>query len=109
MHEELLTCCCHFGVGLISFKVNELIIAINPIKLREYLAAGLLVASTPMSEVKLCKHLIEIVNLPAEFEVGVKRSLSTAEADRTARLRPIFSETWPHKMERISEALYWEK
>jgi len=38
-------------VGIIPFLINDLIKATNPIKLYEYLAAGLPVVSTPMPEV----------------------------------------------------------
>jgi len=104
-YEELPAYCRHFDIGLIPFKVNKLTRAVNPIKLREYLAAGLPVISTPMPEVKLYEHLIEIVNSPAEFEAAVEKCLTTAEADRTARLDAMSRETWPQKVEQICEAL----
>ena len=40
-YEQLPAYCRCFDVGLIPFRVNELTRAVNPIKLREYLAAGL--------------------------------------------------------------------
>ena len=41
-----------FTVGILPFKVNRLTENVNPIKLREYLAAGLPVVSTALPEVK---------------------------------------------------------
>ena len=81
MHEELLTYCRHFDISLA-------------------------VISSPMPEVKLYEHLIEVVNSLAEFEMAVEECLAAAESNSTARLRPISGETWPQKVERISEALY---
>lgn len=104
-YKKLPAYCRHFDIGLIPFKVNELTRAVNPIKLREYLAAGLPVISTPMPEVKLYENLIEIVNSPAEFEAAVEKCLTAAEADRTARLDAMSRETWPQKVEQICEAL----
>ena len=104
-YEELPAYCRQFDIGLIPFKVNELTRAVNPIKLREYLAAGLPVISTPMPEVKLYENLIEIVNSSAEFEAAVEKCLTTAEADRSARLDAMSRETWPQKVEHICEAL----
>jgi glycosyltransferase involved in cell wall biosynthesis len=104
-YEELPTYCKAFDVGLIPFKLNELTLAVNPIKLREYLAAGLPVISTSLPEVKLYENLIEIVNSPAEFEAAVEKCLTAAEADRTARLDAMSRETWPQKVEHICEAL----
>ena len=104
-YAELPAYCRHFDIGLIPFKVNELTRAVNPIKLREYLAAGLPVISTPMPEVRLYENLIEIVNSPAEFETAVEKCLTVAESDRTARLDAMSRETWPQKVEQICEAL----
>ena len=104
-YEELPAYCRHFDVGLIPFKINELTRAVNPIKLREYLAAGLPVISTPMPEVKLYENLIEIVNSSAEFEAAVEKCLATAETTRAARLSAMARETWPQKVEQICEAL----
>jgi len=50
-YGELPAWCRGFDVGLIPFKLNPLTHAVNPIKLREYLAAGLPVVSTPLPEV----------------------------------------------------------
>src|SRR5205807_6349958 len=41
-----------FDVALMPFKVNELTLAANPLKVREYLAAGLPVVSTAIPEVE---------------------------------------------------------
>lgn len=41
-----------FDVALMPFKVNELTLASNPLKVREYLAAGLPVVSTAIPEVE---------------------------------------------------------
>lgn len=58
----------HFDVGLIPFVVNELTVAVNPIKLREMLAAGCPVVSTALPEVRRCAQ-----------EVGVERHVVVAE------------------------------
>ena len=45
-YAELPPYCKAFDVGLIPFALNELTRNVNPIKLREYLSAGLPVVST---------------------------------------------------------------
>ncbi len=47
-----------FDVGLIPFKVNDLTIAANPIKLLEYLSIGIPVVSTKLPEVEKFKDFI---------------------------------------------------
>jgi len=49
--RELPRYIAHFEVGIIPFVVNELTAAVNPIKLREMMAAGCPVVSTAMPEV----------------------------------------------------------
>jgi glycosyltransferase involved in cell wall biosynthesis len=50
-YQELPQLMGEADVGIIPFLINDLINATNPIKLYEYLAAGLPVVSTPMPEV----------------------------------------------------------
>lgn len=101
-YEVLPAYCRHFAIGLIPFKVNELTHAVNPIKLREYLAAGLPVISTPMPEVRLYERLIEIINSPADFEKAVEKLIKQPEESRKDLSREMSIENWPEKVERIS-------
>jgi glycosyltransferase involved in cell wall biosynthesis len=104
-YKELPAFCRHFDIGLIPFKVNPLTHAVNPIKLREYLAAGLPVISTPMPEVQLYSHLINIVQTTADFEVAVETCLKSSDLDSALRVNAMKKETWPQKIEQISEEL----
>jgi glycosyltransferase involved in cell wall biosynthesis len=104
-YKDLPAYCRQFSVGLIPFKVNDLTYAVNPIKLREYLSAGLPVVSTPMPEVKLYAHLVEIADSPAGFEQAIEHCLRGSETDRTARVAAMSMETWEAKLELIHSAL----
>jgi len=50
-YSELISYLAYFGAGIIPFKLNLLNESTNPIKLYEYLGAGLPVVSTGMQEV----------------------------------------------------------
>src|SRR6266571_1313897 len=50
-HSELPNYCKGFAAGLIPYILNERVLHVNPIKLREYLSAGLPVVSTAVPEV----------------------------------------------------------
>jgi len=92
-------------VGLIPFQINELTQAVNPIKLREYLAAGLPVVSTPLPEVAEYHNLVSIAPDAEEFVRGCESVLSrpaTATKDRQAAMQ---SEGWRSKVELICDAL----
>ena len=52
-YAELPAYCKAFDVALNPFAINELTLAANPLKVREYLAAGLPVVSTDIPEVRV--------------------------------------------------------
>ena len=104
-YEQLPAYCKHFDIGLIPFVVNELTRAVNPIKLREYLAAGLGVISTPMPEVLPYKHLIRIVRTPEQFIASATSVLAERPEAGKRRTEAMVKETWPQKLELICAAL----
>ncbi|MBK8269452.1 MAG: glycosyltransferase [Planctomycetes bacterium] len=92
-----------FDVGLIPFRVNDLTRAVNPIKLREYLSAGLPVVSTPMPEVERYRGLVEIANGAEEFIGACERALALRGAEEAAkRMTAMRTETWRSKVEDLS-------
>ena len=59
--------CRKFDIAVLPFIVNELTLAANPLKVREYLAAGLPVVATPLPEVVKLGDLVRMATTPAEF------------------------------------------
>jgi glycosyltransferase involved in cell wall biosynthesis len=55
-YSELPAFCKGFDVALNPFRLNELTLNANPLKVREYLAAGLPVVSTDLPEVAVLRH-----------------------------------------------------
>lgn len=104
-YSELPAYCQQFDVGLIPFKVNDLTYAVNPIKLREYLSAGLPVVSTPMPEVQLYDLLVEIADDADGFHRSIEACLKSSENDRVARVTAMSRETWDVKLEEITAVL----
>jgi len=100
-YEDLPAYCKAFDVGLIPFKINELTKAVNPIKLREYLAAGLPVVSTPLPEVRLYKDLVHLANGKHSFDKMAQAALATTPAGRTRLNTAMAEETWPEKLRAI--------
>ncbi len=103
-YADLPAYCRQFDVGLIPFKINDLTRAVNPIKLREYLAAGLPVVSTPMPEVESCGHPVEIADTPEACESAIAAALSSA-SEASSRSAAMATETWPAKVAAISRRL----
>lgn len=57
-YETLPNYCKGFDVALNPFVINDLTLAANPLKVREYLAAGLQTVSTDIPEVRILKHCL---------------------------------------------------
>ncbi|HNX27001.1 MAG TPA: glycosyltransferase [Phycisphaerae bacterium] len=106
-YKELPAYCRAFDVGIIPFQMNELTAAANPIKLREYLAAGLPVVSSPMPEVRRYaeKGLVRLASGADEFERAIDAAIKDSPAMRQKYSRAMIDETWPAKIELICEHL----
>ena len=101
-HGELPLYCKGFSVGLIPHKVNELTRHMNPIKLREYLSAGLPVVATALPEVRHYGEHCIIAESYEAFERGVEKALreNTAES-RRLRSAAMQWETWESKVREL--------
>ncbi len=103
-YESLPSYCRAFTVGLIPFALNELTRNVNPIKLREYLSAGLPVVSTNLPEVALCKEWCEVARNKEEFLQLCDKVIG--EDDDTARQRRVNAmraEDWDNKVAQLGE------
>ena len=104
-YESLPAYCRQFDVGLIPFRINDLTKAVNPIKLREYLAAGLPVVSSRLPEVEQYDHLVQIFHVPQDFATVVEKALACSAEDRQQRTDAMAGETWPEKVNLITRRL----
>jgi glycosyltransferase involved in cell wall biosynthesis len=95
--------CRGFDVGLIPFRMNELTLRVNPLKLREYLAAGLPVVSTPLPEVVRYQGVVHIATNREGFLEEIEAALKerTSERDR-ARVAMMQSEGWEARVGEMS-------
>ena len=102
-HAALPAYCKGFAVGLIPHHVNELTRHMNPIKLREYLCAGLPIVSTNLPEVKQYGEHCFIAEDYAEFERGVERAIQRDAPElRRKRSEAMQIETWESKVAALS-------
>jgi hypothetical protein len=103
-YESLPSYCKGFDVGLIPFALNELTRNVNPIKLREYLSAGLPVASTHLPEVALCKEWCEVADTKEEFLARCEAALKVGSPEqRRKRAEAMRVEDWDNKVAQLGE------
>lgn len=96
-----------FDVGLIPFKQNELTRNVNPLKLYEYLAAGLPVLSTPMNAVQADAGLGVLVgSTPDEISAHLSRILvQDPPENRIARQQYASRHSWRSKAGWLAQRL----
>jgi len=103
-YESLAAYCKAFDVAILPFVVNELTVAANPLKLREYLAAGLPVVATPLPEVLKLSAFVRMAPTPREYLQQIEALL--AEGRRgpdPAVSRMMDRESWDEKVEELSD------
>jgi len=95
-----------FDFALLPFVNNELTVNANPLKLREYLAAGLPVIASPIPEVARYAGLVTLASTAEQYEMEIEKLLRRGEsgpsADRSAMMA---SESWEAKATEIEYLL----
>jgi glycosyltransferase involved in cell wall biosynthesis len=98
-YAELPAYCKGFDVALNPFLINELTLAANPLKVREYLAAGVPVVTTDIPEVRVLEDCL-ISSDAGDFVEKVREGLnyprSAAEISDGIR-----HESWDAKVEEL--------
>jgi glycosyltransferase involved in cell wall biosynthesis len=92
-----------FDVALMPFRINELTLNANPLKVREYLAAGLPVVSTPIPEVEVLAQC-RIAATKESFIEAVQEALKDPgpSAERSDAIEP---ESWQARLREIEHHL----
>jgi glycosyltransferase involved in cell wall biosynthesis len=98
-YGDLHQYCKAFSVGLLPFAINELTRNVNPIKMREYLSAGVPVVSTDLPEVRSQKDMCRVARNKEEFLAACELAITTdTPEDRKRRSQAMESETWEAKV-----------
>ncbi len=98
-YGELPAYCKAFDVALNPFVVNELTLAANPLKVREYLAAGLPVVSTDIPECRVLPDCL-IGTDHADFISKIESALAEPKP-REVISDAIAHESWDAKVDEI--------
>lgn len=102
-YESLPAYCRAFDVGVIPFRLNALTLRANPLKLREYLAAGLPVVSTSLPEVARYAALVRIAEGRDEFVREIRYALTERDdAFVQQRVNAMREESWERRVEELS-------
>ena len=96
----------HFDVCLMCYEVNDYTQYIYPLKLLEYLAAGVPTVSSPIKIVQAFAEAVTIANTDAEWLYAIEQSLrDEARTELAAELRRDFARLndWDLLVDRIAD------
>lgn len=98
-----------FDVAVMPWKQNRWIEACNPIKLKEYLALGKPVVSTPFTELQKYLDVVYQVRTAEEFAQSIELALAEDGPERiAARRKKVQPFTWDAKADDILKTLFDE-
>lgn len=95
-----------FDVALMPFVMNELTLAANPLKIREYLAAGLPVVSSAIPEAEKLKGVLHVARDHNEFRTIIQQILASGRTGPQMEIsQQMDLESWDAKVEEFSRIL----
>lgn len=101
--ESLPAYCKAFDVAMNPFPINEVTLNSNPLKVREYLAAGLPVVSTRIPEVEIIKEA-RIAEGKEAFVRALEEELKNP-GPSAARSESMRGESWDAKVDEVRRAV----
>ncbi len=105
-YQKLPQYSLNFDAALMPFKINELTIFVNPLKMFEYMASGLPIVSTHLPELDKYSKIVKLAASKEEFLEKINECLE--EKDKSYILEGIkiaSKETWQKKAEAISSLI----
>jgi glycosyltransferase involved in cell wall biosynthesis len=102
-YADLPAYCKGFDAAVIPFPVTEVTLNANPLKAREYLAAGLPVVSTDIPEVRVLPHC-RIAGSPDEF-VSELRAALERPGPQAAISESVRDESWAARLAEVERHL----
>lgn len=103
-YEEVPGYMAACDVLIMPWNRNDWIQACNPVKLKEYLAIGRPIVSTPFPELERFAGLVSVADTPEGFSAAISRALAD-EHDPEPGRRRVEAETWSAKGLAALEAL----
>ncbi|MDD1783953.1 glycosyltransferase [Enterovibrio sp. ZSDZ35] len=102
-HNELPTYSQHWTVSLLPFKNNAQINACNPLKLREYLATGRPIVSTPFPAVEHYSEYVSVARHSDQFIEALTQAVGcNINEDQQ---RALMGQTWQSRAEQLDQWL----
>ena len=104
-YQRLPDFCRGFSAGIVPFRMNALTQSVNPIKLREYAAAGLPVVSAALPEVERAGDFVDCPRSEDEWVAAITRAVErgTSALERRRQATRVRDQGWSAVAARIGD------
>lgn len=103
-HGDLPSYVQHWQVSLLPFRDTPQIRACNPLKLREYLAAGTPIVSTPFPALRPYLGLVEVAPSASGFAAAIRNAAADTRRN-VYRRSAVRGESWEQRAAELDQAL----
>lgn len=104
-HDQLPSYVQHWDVSIMPFMDNAQIRACNPLKLREYMAAGRPIVATAFPALEPYKNYITQANTPNEYIRGLKSAFKEGLTNQVDRQKAVRTESWSARAVDVNKML----
>jgi len=102
-YQDLPSYAKAFDAAILPFVINELTLAANPLKLREYVAAGLPVVSAAIPEAEKLRSVLRIGKDKASFLAQLQEIVDSGKTGPQLSIsQEMDVESWDEKVEQLS-------
>ena len=96
-----------FDVAVLPLHQSRWADAVNPLKLKEYLALGKPVVSTPFSELRGYSDVVYEAKTPSTFAACIKKAISEDSSELVVKRRDkVRNSSWDSKAEQVLKELF---
>lgn len=95
----------NFDVGIIPFEVRDMTNSANPIKMYEYLAAGIPVVATPIRECAAFAPYIRTADTGKESVLKIEEAIKASEDEKQDYIKIATENSWTKRVEKIVSIL----
>ncbi|MCU7904537.1 MAG: glycosyltransferase [Candidatus Thiodiazotropha sp. (ex Epidulcina cf. delphinae)] len=103
-YKELPQIISSWDICMLPYRINELTNAIQPLKIKEYLASGKPIISTPIKEVKALEKYVHLAETPDHWRKTIQKILRTGPDDKALNRNDFLKpESWERKADYFLE------
>lgn len=104
-YHDLVNYVKNFDVGIIPFEVRDMTNSANPIKMYEYLAAGIPVVATPIRECAALAPYVRTASTGKECVIKIEEAIKASKTEKQDYIKIAVENSWTRRVEKVVSIL----